>query len=113
MSVLQELANNAEYDATNDRLKDVMHAVFDDFKQLDTPLTAAGRGTLNYRSKYFPNKPIPALLMSDGQLRFLGLAVLLLLPDPPPLIAIDEPEIGMHPHMLVVFAELLNITAQC
>lgn len=45
--------------------------------------------------------------MSDGQLRFLGLLILLMLPDPPLLIAIDEPEIGMHPRMIDVFSEVV------
>ncbi|MGV2438043.1 MAG UNVERIFIED_CONTAM: hypothetical protein LVT10_26785 [Anaerolineae bacterium] len=36
----------------------------------------------------------------------------LLLPEPPNLIMIDEPEIGMHPKMIDVFAEVLQETAQ-
>ena len=41
-------------------------------------------------------------------LRFLGLATLLLLPDPPPLIAIDEPEVGLHPRLLSLLAALMK-----
>lgn len=44
--------------------------------------------------------------LSDGTLRFLFLVAALANPDPPPFIAIDEPEIGLHPSMLPVVAEL-------
>ncbi|MEZ4469638.1 MAG: AAA family ATPase [bacterium] len=35
--------------------------------------------------------------LSDGTLRFICLATLLLQPDPPSVILIDEPELGLHP----------------
>lgn len=44
--------------------------------------------------------------LSDGTLRFLFLVAALANPDPPPFIAIDEPELGLHPSMLPVVAEL-------
>ena len=34
---------------------------------------------------------------SDGTLRFIALATLLLQPNPPQTIIIDEPELGLHP----------------
>ena len=43
--------------------------------------------------------------LSDGTLRFLFLLTALAHPDPPALIAIDEPEVGLHPSMLPVLAE--------
>ncbi|MEQ8962389.1 MAG: AAA family ATPase, partial [Coleofasciculus sp. C2-GNP5-27] len=42
-------------------------------------------------------QPIPATRLSDGTLRYLFLLALLLDPTPPPLICIEEPEIGLHP----------------
>jgi predicted ATPase len=45
---------------------------------------------------------------SDGTLRFIGLATLLLQPDPPPLVIIDEPELGMHPAALALLAGMLR-----
>lgn len=36
--------------------------------------------------------------LSDGTLRFLFLLAALANPKPPPLIAIDEPETGLHPY---------------
>lgn len=52
-------------------------------------------------------QPIPATRLSDGTLRYLFLIALLLDPTPPPLICIEEPEIGLHPDILPIVAELL------
>lgn len=46
--------------------------------------------------------------LSDGTLRFLCLATLCLVPTPPPLICIDEPETGLHPRVLPILAGLLR-----
>src|SRR5690606_24023930 len=45
--------------------------------------------------------------LSDGSLRFLCLLALLCDPAPPPLICIEEPEIGLHPDLLNRVARLL------
>jgi len=50
---------------------------------------------------------IPATRLSDGSLRYLCLLAILLDPTPPPLICIEEPELGMHPDMLPKIADLL------
>jgi predicted ATPase len=43
--------------------------------------------------------------LSDGTLRFLVLMTILADPNPPSLIAFDEPETGLHPSMLPIIAE--------
>jgi len=48
----------------------------------------------------------PAAL-SDGTLRFICLATLLLQPEVPSLILIDEPELGLHPAAIQILAGLL------
>ena len=58
------------------------------------------------------NQPIPATRLSDGTLRYLFLIALLLDPTPPPLICIEEPEIGLHPDILPVVAEMLIEASQ-
>jgi predicted ATPase len=52
-------------------------------------------------------KEIPATRLSDGTLRFLCLLSVLCHPDPPPLICLEEPEIGLHPDILPTVAQLL------
>lgn len=49
--------------------------------------------------------------LSDGTLRFICLTTLLLQPDPPPLIVLDEPELGLHPYAVVVLAGMLRSAA--
>jgi predicted ATPase len=51
---------------------------------------------------------IPATRLSDGTLRYLFLLAILLDPSPPPLVAIEEPEIGLHPDLLPRLADLLR-----
>ena len=46
--------------------------------------------------------------LSDGTLRFIGLATLLLQPDLPSTILIDEPELGLHPSALTILAGLVR-----
>lgn len=52
--------------------------------------------------------PIPATRMSDGTLRYLCLLSILLHPEPPPLVCIEEPEIGLHPDVMIPLAELMQ-----
>lgn len=54
------------------------------------------------------DKKIPAVRLSDGTLRYLGLLTVLLNPTPPPLVCIEEPELGLHPDILPSLAELLK-----
>lgn len=51
---------------------------------------------------------IPANRLSDGTLRYLCLLAILCHPKPPPLICIEEPEIGLHPDLIHVLADLLK-----
>lgn len=53
-----------------------------------------------------------AYSLSDGTLRFICLATLLLQPNPPALILLDEPELGLHPFAIRILAEMLQSVAQ-
>jgi predicted ATPase len=57
-------------------------------------------------------QPIPATRLSDGTLRYLCLLTLLCHPTPPPLLCIEEPELGLHPDILPVIAKLLVEASQ-
>ena len=50
---------------------------------------------------------IPANRLSDGTLRYLALLTILCHPTPPPLVCIEEPELGMHPDIMTDIAKLL------
>ena len=51
-----------------------------------------------------------ASALSDGSLRFIALATLLLQPDSlrPSIILLDEPELGLHPYAITLLASLLK-----
>jgi predicted ATPase len=55
---------------------------------------------------------IPATRLSDGTLRYLCLLAILCHPDPPPLVCIEEPELGLHPDVLPTLAKLMLSAAE-
>lgn len=54
------------------------------------------------------DKPFSPYALSDGTLRFICLATLLLQPKPPKTIVIDEPELGLHPYAISVLAAMIR-----
>lgn len=53
-------------------------------------------------------QPIPATRLSDGTLRYLCLLAILCHPQPPAVICIEEPEMGLHPDIIPTIGELLK-----
>ena len=51
---------------------------------------------------------IPATRLSDGTLRYLCLLTILCHPNPPPLICLEEPELGLHPDVLPDLVALMR-----
>jgi predicted ATPase len=60
----------------------------------------------------FPKRVFQPRELSDGQLRFLGLAAALMSYRLPPLIALNEPEASLHPDMLGPLAEMIAHAAR-
>lgn len=58
------------------------------------------------------NITIPATRLSDGTLRLLCLLAVLCDPVPPPLICIDEPELGLHPDLVNMMADALRYATE-
>lgn len=58
------------------------------------------------------NITVPATRLSDGTLRYLCLLAILCHPKPPPLVCIEEPELGLHPDILPALSELLRDASQ-
>ena len=50
---------------------------------------------------------IPATRLSVGTLRYLCLIAILCHPAPPPLVCIEEPELGLHPDILPHLADMM------
>jgi predicted ATPase len=51
--------------------------------------------------------PVPATRLSDGTIRFMAMLAVLLSPVLPPLICMEEPELGLHPDALALFAGVM------
>ena len=51
--------------------------------------------------------PVPSTRLSDGTVRYLCLLAVLCHPTPPPLVCLEEPELGLHPDLLPGLADLL------
>ena len=82
---------------------------FDDFilrPQTDNP----NKIRLEWREQG-SDYPFLAHQLSDGTLRFICLAALLLQPQPPSTIVIDEPELGLHPFAIAVLASMMRSAA--
>jgi predicted ATPase len=103
VSVLHTLyTGNREF---KDEIDAAMRAAFgDEFVELLFAPASDQRIQLRVRWKSLRREQSAADL-SDGTLRFLLLLTVLASPDPAPLIAIDEPETGLHPSMLPIIAE--------
>jgi predicted ATPase len=71
----------------------------------------AGQTQLLWKDRYSDLVFYPHQL-SDGTLRYICLAALLLQPSPPATIVIDEPELGLHPFAIKLLASMLQEIAQ-
>lgn len=99
--MLQELAHRGRLDDVNARLRKFLPRA----ERLTTRIV--GGALLPYLKEDGAPDPIPATRLSDGTLRFIALLVTLLSDPPPPVVCIEEPELGLHPDALSLVAELL------
>ncbi len=79
---------------------------FQDFAlkpELEKPDTILLRWEHSGTDAYFD-----ASSLSDGTLRFMALTTLLLQPNKPSVIVLDEPELGLHPSAITLLASLMQ-----
>ena len=86
------------------RVVEALHELFDGIVDVTCPVSG---GTVALFLEERGGRQIPATLLSDGTLRYLSLLTILLHPAPPPLIALEEPELGLHPDVVAATARLL------
>jgi len=101
--------NQIEATPERERIEHYLRQVVDGFEQL---FTTVREGAVVLRVKERGLGLTPAARLSDGTLRFLCLMTALFHPEPPPLICIEEPEIGLHPDALQLVAEALREAAE-
>ena len=98
--------NSLERDSSQLEVEDELRRFYQQFDSLSIQVQGA-TVQLYIREKGFRSL-IPATRLSDGTLGYLCLLAILCHPSPPPLVCIEEPEIGLHPDVLPRVAELLR-----
>jgi len=107
VSVLHSIKEN-HHEAWNDILE-ILQNIYPGFKNLSLPPEGGdGKIVIRWSEKPFEDLGFSINMISDGTIRLLLLLALLKSPDPPPLICIDEPEIGLHPSWIKLVGELLE-----
>lgn len=89
------------------RLLEALQALYDGIDDYDVQIEGGTVQVFFHEGRF----TIPATRLSDGTLRYLCLLAVLCHPNPPPLVCIEEPELGLHPDVLPTLADLLKETA--
>ena len=93
-----------DHPKASDRLLEELHQLYDGIEAIDVSVEG-GTVQLFLREG---DKTVPATRLSDGTLRYICLLAVLCHPDPPPLVCLEEPELGLHPDLLPGLADLLR-----
>lgn len=112
-TVLHEILTRYEYRSSANDLRDFLKAAYATFEEIhcDTTYGTPPQVLVRVREKGMA-RSMELWELSDGMLRFLCLATALLNPLTPPLIAIDEPEVGLHPKLLPIVADMIKTAAE-
>lgn len=97
----------ALYPSEYERIEEVLQIGFPGFQRLEFPVVGAGQVTMAWYQTDLTHPLYPSQL-SEGTLRFLWLATILLSPDAPLMTLVDEPEVSLHPELLKLLASLLQ-----
>ena len=87
------------------RFDEALRRFFPRFRRMSTRTDGGSVQFYLHESDF--DSPIPATRLSDGTIRFVAILAILLSPFPPPLVCIEEPELGLHPDAVSQVAELL------
>lgn len=104
------ILNQIEHSSAAKKFHDMLKRFLPRFDRLST-LTQGGTIQFFLHEDDL-NAPVPATRLSDGTIRFLAMSAVLLQPNPPPLVCIEEPELGLHPDALSIVADLLVDASQ-
>ncbi len=93
------------------RIVNALQKLYDDIVDIICPVVG-GTGHVALFLEEAGNRTIPATRLSDGTLHYLCLLAILLHPEPAPVVVIEEPELGLHPDLLPIVADLLVSASQ-
>ena len=109
-SNLAMVLNRLKRESVMPAIEDQLGRFYETYESLGVDIFA-NTAQLWIREKGLAN-PVPVNRLSDGTLRFLALLSILCHPEPPPLICIEEPELGLHPDVIHQVAKLLIEASQ-
>ena len=112
-TVLYEILTRYDYRSSAEELREFLRVAYPAFEEIhcDTTYGAPPQVLVGLREKGM-RRSMNLSDFSDGMLRFLCLAMALLNPVPRMMVAIDEPELGLHPALLPVVAEMIKTAAE-
>ena len=112
-TVLHEILNRYDFRSAKEELYDFLRVAYPTFEDIhcDTTFGTPPQVLVGVREKGM-SRSMNLWDLSDGMLRFLCLATVLLNPRPRPLVAIDEPELGLHPGLLSIVAEMIKTASE-
>ena len=112
-TVLHEILTRYDYRSAAEELRDFLRVAYPAFEEIhcDTTHGTPPQVLVRVRERGM-SRSMEMWELSDGMLRFLCLATALLNPLLPPLVAIDEPELGLHPGLLPIVAEMIKTAAE-
>lgn len=104
-SNLALVLNHLQYDGRELEILKNLRELYRDAVEIQTPVFGGSIQTVIRQEGL--GAPISVQRLSDGTLRYLCLLTILCHPSPPPLVCIEEPELGMHPDIIHHIAELI------
>ncbi len=107
---LSLVLNDLQHQGMTRIIVEKLQAVYEDVK--DISVRVAGGTVQTFLWERGLSSPIPAARLSDGTLRYLCLLAILYHPAPPPLICLEEPEVGLHPDLISGLAKMLKEASQ-
>ena len=112
-TVLHEILTRYDFRPAAEELRDFLRVAYPAFEEIhcDTTHGTPPQVLVRVREQGM-SRSMEMWELSDGMLRFLCLATALLNPQPLPLVAIDEPELGLHPGLLPIVAEMIKTAAE-
>ena len=95
-----------------EQIENAMKAILPNTKRVRAVPSGRLSLTVEWYFKNMEKEPFYLNEMSDGTVRMLCWAVILHSPFLPPLLSIDEPEIGLHPAWMPILAEWIKRASQ-
>lgn len=101
-----------EHPDSFDELKSVIKFAIPGFKDLNVKARGGPGEVIAFWQEKAIDTDLSLADLSDGTLRFIAWATLCVMPSPPTLICIDEPDQGVHPRTLPILAGLFEKASQ-